>query len=448
MRDGLAWMILTVEGILPEGSLLPGDRRWRLARGCPILASMPRHAAAGERVATMVQQRALEGVRVIDAGQIIAGPFAATLLGEFGADVIKVEQPRIGDAQRGAGGMSPEFAQNSRNKRSVTLDLRQPEGQALFKRLVAVSDVIVENFLPGTMERWNLGYDELAAVNPGIVMLRTSGYGQTGPYRTKYSFDRIAMAFAGLTYLTGFPEHDPVRPGYFIADYGTGVLGAFGVLAALHHRDGPGRGRGQVVDVSLYETIWRMSGGLANEYAATGEVRERLGNVFTGVSPAEQFATADGEYVVVHAGSDRTFERLCETMGQPELAKDPRIAGRGGRVAHMAELHERIRHWIETMTLAEALATLERGGVPASPVNSIAHIFADPQFAARENLVHVDNPILGDMVQPGVTPKLSLSPGTVRKGAPRLGQHCDEIYTCLLDLTPADVQRLRAEGVV
>jgi succinyl-CoA---D-citramalate CoA-transferase len=191
-----------------------------------------------------------------------------------------------------------------------------------------------------------------------------------------------------------------------------------------------------------------MSGALANEYASTGKVRERLGNVFTGVSPAEQFQTADGEYIVVHAGSDRTFERLCETMGEPELAKDPRITGRGGRVAHMAELHERIGRWIQTMTLDEALATLERGGVPASPVNSIAHIFVDPQFAARENLIHVDNPVLGDMVQPGVTPKLSLTPGTVRAGAPRLGQHSDEIYTCLLDLSPAELKRLRSDGVV
>ena len=208
----------------------------------------------------MADPGALDGVRVIDAGQIIAGPFAATILGEFGAEVIKVEQPGIGDASRGAGGMAAEFAQNSRNKRSITLDLRRPEGQRLFKHLVMVSDVVVENFLPGTMERWHLGYEDLAAINPGIVMLRSSGYGQTGPYKHRYSFDRIALAFAGLTHLTGMPDHPPVRPGYFIADYSTGFLGAFGVLAALRHRDGPGKGRGQVVDVSLYETIWRMSG--------------------------------------------------------------------------------------------------------------------------------------------------------------------------------------------
>jgi crotonobetainyl-CoA:carnitine CoA-transferase CaiB-like acyl-CoA transferase len=391
---------------------------------------------------------ALEGVRIIDAGQIIAGPFAATLLGEFGADVIKVEQPGIGDASRGAGGMAPEFAQNSRNKRSITLDLRRPEGQGLFKRLVAVSDVVVENFLPGTMERWNLGYDDLAAVNSGIVMLRTSGYGQTGPYKHRYSFDRIGMAFAGLTYLTGMPDHPPVRPGYFIADYGTGFLGAFGVLAALRHRDGPGNGRGQVVDVSLYETIWRMSGVLANDYASTGKVRERMGNTFTGVSPAEQFETADGQYIVIHAGSDRTFERLCLTMGDADLAKDSRIGGRGGRVKHMDELHRRIRDWVKDLSLVEALEALDAGGVPASPVNTIAHIFGDPQFEDRENLIHVPDPVLGDLVQPGVTPKLSLTPGGVRCGAPVLGQHNREIYCELLNVDFAEYEDLQRAGVI
>ena len=396
----------------------------------------------------MIEPRALAGIRVIDAGQIIAGPFAATLLGEFGADVIKVEQPGIGDAARGAQGNAPEFAQNSRNKRSVTLDLRRSEGQRLFKRLVAVADVVVENFLPGTMERWNLGYEELAAVNRGIVMLRSSGYGQTGPYKNRYSFDRIGMAFGGLTYLTGHPDRPPVRPGYFVADYATGFLGAFGVMTALHYRDGPGAGQGQMVDVSLYETIWRMSGILANQYAATGEVRERMGNTFPGVSPAEQFETADGEYLVVHGGSERTFERLCIAMGEPELAHDPRMTGRGGRVKHMAELHERIAGWVRTMTLADALERLDRGGVPASPVNSIAHIFADPHVAARENLIHVADAMLGDLVQPGITPKLSVTPGSVRGGSPRLGEHNEEIYLELLDVPRGDYEELHAQGVI
>jgi crotonobetainyl-CoA:carnitine CoA-transferase CaiB-like acyl-CoA transferase len=330
----------------------------------------------------------------------------------------------------------------------VTLDLRTPGGQGLFKRLAAISDVVIENFVPGTMERWGLGYDDLAAVNPGIVMLRSSGYGQTGPYRTKYGFDRIGMAFGGLTYVTGYPDAPPVRPGYFVADYGTGFVGAFGVLAALHHRDHEGGGRGQVVDVSLYETIWRMSGTIAAEYAATGAVRERLGNTFQGVSPAEQFQTADGQYIVIHGGQDRVFKRLCVTMEFSELADDPRLQGRDARATHMAELHERIAAWVSRFTLTEALAKLEEGGVPASPVNTAAHIFADPHFAERDNLIRVPDATLGEIVQPGVTPKLSATPGSVRAGAPLLGEHNEEIFLGLLEVPRAEYDALREQGVI
>lgn len=393
------------------------------------------------------RQGALRGVRVIDAGQIIAGPFAATLLGEFGAEVIKVEQPRVGDQGRGGEIPSPEFAQNARNKKSITLDLRRPEGQALFKRLVAVADVVVENFRPGTLERWGLGYEELAAVNPGIVMLRVSGYGQTGPYRHKYSFDRIGMAFGGLTYVTGYPDRPPVRPGFFIADYVAGLWGAFGVLAALHHRDHTD-GRGQMIDVSLYEAVWRLSGPLAANYAAKGIVRERQGNTMPGVVPAEQFETADSRYLVLHAGTDRVFQRLCAVMDRPDLAADPRFARRSERVNHATELHALIGAWVRERTLDEALAALEAGGVPASPVYSIADIFRDPHFAARENLIRVADRVLGEMVQPGVVPKLSHTPGTVDRGAPLLGEHNEEVYLGLLDLSPTAYARLCREGVI
>jgi crotonobetainyl-CoA:carnitine CoA-transferase CaiB-like acyl-CoA transferase len=391
---------------------------------------------------------ALAGLRVIDAGQIIAGPFAATLLGEFGAEVIKVEQPRIGDAARGPDSASPEFLQNSRNKKSVTLDLRRPEGQTLFKRLAAKSDVVVENFLPGTMERWGLGYDDLSAVNPGIVMLRVSGYGQTGPYKHKYSFDRIGMAFGGLTYVTGFPDGPPVRPGYFIADYATGILGAFGVLVAIHERDVIGTGKGQMIDATLYESIWRMSGPLAANYARSGTVRERQGNTFPGVSPADQFETADGQYVVVHAGTDRVFERLAATIGRPELTSDPRFQGRAARAKRMDELHAIIGAWVRTLALAEVLEKLEAGGVPASPVYSIADIFRDPQFAARDNLITVPDSVLGELVEPGVVPRLSRTPGSVRGGAPRLGEHNEEIYRGLLEVPEDEYRRLCDAGVI
>jgi len=393
------------------------------------------------------RQGALSGIRVIDAGQIIAGPFAATLLGEFGAEVIKVEQPRVGDQGRGGESPAPEFAQNARNKKSITLDLHHAAGQAIFKQLVAVADVVVENFRPGTMERWGLGYEALAAVNPGIVMLRVSGYGQTGPYRHKYSFDRIGMAFGGLTYVTGYPDRPPVRPGFFIADYVAGLWGAFGVLTALHHRDHTD-GRGQMIDVSLYEAVWRLSGPLAANYAAKGIVRERQGNTMPGVVPAEQFETADGRYLVLHAGTDRVFQRLCAVMGRPDLAENPRFARRSERVQHADELHALIGAWVKTRTLEQALAALEAGGVPASPVYSVADIFQDPHFAARENLIRVADQALGEMVQPGVVPKLSLTPGTVAHGAPRLGEHNEEVYLGLLDLPRAAYERLCREGVI
>ncbi len=388
---------------------------------------------------------ALAGLRVLDAGQIIAGPFAATLLGEFGAEVIKVEQPRIGDQGRGS---ALEFAQNARGKQSITLDLRRPEGQELFRSLVARSDIVVENFLPGTMERWGLGYDALAAVNPGIVMLRISGYGQTGPYAHKYSFDRIGMAFAGLTYVTGFPDSPPVRPGFFIADYVTGLWGAFGVLAAIHSRDVAGTGRGQMIDMSLYESVWRLSGPLAASYAKHGVRRERQGNTMPGVSPADQFLTADGHYLVLHAGTDRVFARLMETIGRQDLVSDPRFATRTQRNASMDELHAVVGAWIGQKTLAEGLATLEQGGVPASPVNSIADIFADPHFAARENLLRVADQALGELVQPGITPRLSGTPGRVTGGAPLLGEHNDAIYLGLLELPPERYRHLMDTGVI
>jgi crotonobetainyl-CoA:carnitine CoA-transferase CaiB-like acyl-CoA transferase len=391
---------------------------------------------------------ALHGLRVIDAGQIIAAPFAGALLAEFGAEVIKVEQPRVGDQARGPNNDSPEFAQNARAKKSITLDLRHAEGQVLFKRLVAIADVVIENFVPGTMERWNLGYEELSAVNPRIVMLRISGYGQTGPYAHRHSFDRVALAFSGITYVTGYPELPPVRPGFFIADYATGVWGAFGVLAAIHNRDVVGTGKGQLIDLSLYEAIWRFSGPLAANYARSGIQRERQGNTMPGIAPADQFVTKDGKYLVVHGGSDRIFRRLTEAMGRPELASDPRFLTRADRATHMDELHAIIGTWVANLTLAEATKILEMAGVPASTVNAISDIFKDPHFAARENLITVHDQALGEMVQPGIVPKLSRTPGRVAAPAPLLGQHNEEIYLGLLKLPRAEYERLCQEGTI
>lgn len=394
------------------------------------------------------QQSALAGLRVLDCGQIIAAPFAACLLADFGADVIKVEQPGIGDAYRGEKGSSFGWAADDRNKRSVTLDLRRPEGQALLKRLVAVSDVLIENFLPGTMERWGLGYEALAAVNERLIMLRCSGFGQTGPYAQKYSFDRIGLAIGGMTYTTGFPDRPPARPGYFVADYGTGLFGAFAVLMAVYNRDIVGGGRGQMIDVSLYETVWKMSGTIAAQYASGGQIRERNGNTVPGVVPAEQFETRDGRYVVVHAGTDRVFKRLCETIGRPELGGDPRYATPEARRKHQDALHAEIAVWVRGLTQSECLARLDAGGVPGSPVFSIADIFADPHFAARGNIVRVNDPLLGEVAQPGIYPHLSATPGAIRRPAPLLGEANAEVYGGLLGLDAETLHEYTASGVI
>jgi len=404
-------------------------------------------AITGQTTADL-QPGALRGLRVLDCGQIIAAPFAACLLADFGADVIKVEQPGIGDAYRGEQGSSFGWAADDRNKRSITLDLRRPEGQALLKRLVAVSDVVIENFLPGTMERWRLGYDELAAVNERLIMLRCSGFGQTGPYAQKYSFDRIGLAIGGMTYATGFADRPPARPGYFVADYGTGLFGAFAVLTAIYNRDIAQGGRGQMIDVSLYETVWKMSGTVAAQYASSGQIRERNGNTVPGVVPAEQFETADGRYVVVHAGTDRVFSRLCETIGRPELRTDPRFATPAARRQHQDALHAEIAVWVRGLTQAECLGKLDAGGVPGSPVFNIADIFADPHFAARGNIVRVKDPLLGEVAQPGIYPHLSATPGTIRRPAPLLGDANAEIYGGLLGLAPDELAGLRQSGVI
>lgn len=391
---------------------------------------------------------ALAGLRVLDCGQIIAAPFAACLLADFGAEVIKVEQPGVGDAYRGEHGSSFGWAADDRNKRSVTLDLRRPEGQALLKRLVSVSDVLIENFLPGTMERWGLGYEVLAAVNQRLIMLRCSGFGQTGPYAQKYSFDRIGLAIGGMTYATGFADRPPARPGYFVADYGTGLFGAFAVLMAVYNRDLAGSGRGQMIDVSLYETVWKMSGTIAAQYASSGQIRERNGNTVPGVVPAEQFETRDGRYVVVHAGTDRVFKRLCATIGRPELGADPRYATPEARRKHQDALHAEIAEWVSGLTQEDCLSQLDAGGVPGSPVFSIADIFADPHFAARRNIVRVEDPLLGTVAQPGIYPHLSATPGAIQRPAPLLGEANAEVYGGLLGIDASTLGDYATAGVI
>lgn len=385
---------------------------------------------------------ALAGIRVISAGQILAAPFCATLFAEFGAEVIKVEPPGTGEANRG----NLSFEQDNRGQKSVTLDLARGEGRALFRRLTAAADVLIENFRPGTLEAWGLAPDALREENPGLVVVRISGYGQDGPYRDRAGFDRVALAFSGITAVTGYPDRPPVRPGYFIGDYGAGIFAAFGALAALRARDLTGRG--QDVDVALYEAVWRMSGTHAANFGLTGRDRPRSGNYYPGVVPAEQFETADGHYLVINATTQRSFERLCAAIGQPELVADPRFTPRQNLLANHEAIHAILRDWAAGLTLAEAQAELDRHGVPASKVYQVSDIVADDHYAAREQVVTVDSPVFGPILQPGVVPRLTATPGAVPGRAPLLGEHNREVYQGLLGLTDAEIERLAAAGII
>ncbi|MCC7089194.1 MAG: CoA transferase [Chloroflexi bacterium] len=384
----------------------------------------------------------LSGIRVVDAGQILAAPFCSTLLGEFGADVIKVEPPGTGDANRG----SVSFAQDNRGQKSVTLDVTRPEGAALFRRLCDVSDILVENNRPGALEKWGLAPETLRESNPGLVVVRISGYGQTGPYRDRAGFDRVALAFAGITALTGYPGLPPVRPGYFVADYGAGIFAAFGALAALRARELSGRG--QDVDMALYEAVWRMSGTHAANYGLSGKDRERSGNYFPGVVPAEQFETSDGQFLVVNATTQRSFEKLCQAIGQPELVQDPRFTPRKHLLENHAAIHAIVGEWVASRALAECQELLDRFGVPATKVYNTSDIVGDPHFAARQQVISVESTDHGQLLQPGVVPILTETPGQVRGRAPLLGEHNEEVYLGLLGLAEDEYGRLRAAGVL
>jgi succinyl-CoA--D-citramalate CoA-transferase len=389
----------------------------------------------------------LAGLRIIDAGQIIAGPFGPSLLADFGADVIKIENPELADRVL-APTVALGRAVESRNKRSVTLDLRTPQGQELLRRLAAVADVLVENYTPGTMEKWGIGPEQLFAVNPRLVYVRVSGFGQTGPYRRKGGYDRVAMAVAGLLEVTGESQGAPVHPGYMLGDHLAGTFNALGTLIALYWRDALGGGQGQVVDVSLYEPLFRVSHNIAGEYAHSGKVRRRAGNTRTWTVPGEQFRTADNRWALIIAPSDRLFIRLCRAMGRPELAADPRFMETPIRQQHADEVHAEIRAWVAQYTLAEVIRILDDAQVPVGPIYAIDEIFADPHFDAREDVVEIPDPNLGRAAMPGIVPKLSRTPGGLFNAAPRTGDDNDAVYGGLLSLSAAEIAELRASKVI
>jgi crotonobetainyl-CoA:carnitine CoA-transferase CaiB-like acyl-CoA transferase len=392
----------------------------------------------------------LAGVRVIDLGTVLAGPFAATLLADFGAEVIKVELPGRGDTLRQLGpvrdGTSLWFAADARNKRSVTLDLRRPEGRDLLLRLVTVADALVENFIPGTLNGWGLDGETLRQANPRLIVARASGYGQTGPYRKRAGYDRVGVAFGGLWHITGSPDGEPVRPGTSLADYLTGTFGALGLMMALYHRDARG-GAAQEVDASLFESIFRVMEYTAVHYDLEGAVRERSGNAGP-AAPSGAFRSRDGRWVILAVAEDRMYGRLMRTIGRGDLAEESRYLTAPGRAADRGPIEDAIRAWMAERDAAEALAMLEEAAVPAAESTTIAEIFADPHYVARGMIATVEDPALGIVRMQGITPKLSETPGAVRRGAPLLGEHNAAVYGELLGISGEALKRLQQDGVI
>ncbi len=394
----------------------------------------------------------LADIRVLDIATFVAAPFCGTMMAEFGAEVIKIEQPGAGDSLRRFGTMTEAgdtlvWLSEARNKKSVTLDLRTPEGADLFRRLVAQSQVVLENFRPGTLEKWGLGYQALAEINPKLVMLRVSAYGQTGPLRNKPGFARIAHAFSGLAYLSGEPGRPPVVPGSTsLADYMSGLFGAVGVLIALRHAERTGQG--QYVDIGLYESIFRVLDELAPAYARSGFQRERMGPDTVNIVPHSHYETADGAWVALACSNDRMWERLCAAMARPDLASDPRYATLKARDTHRSEVNAIVASWVGGLDAAEVISACEAHDAPVAKLLSIADIFDDPQYAARENLRTIFDPRVGELVLPGPLPRMSRTPPELRTAGPGLGSANDEVLGGLLGLDPDALAGLKRRGVI
>jgi len=394
----------------------------------------------------------LDDIRVIDVSSYISGPFCSVQLGEFGAEVIKIELPGVGDPLRRFGTYTPAgdtlpWLSECRNKKSVTLDLRRPDGARILKELVEKADVLVENFQPGTLEKWGLGWETLSALNPRLIMVRISGYGQTGPYRDRPGFGRIGNAFGGLSFLAGYPDRPPVTPGSAtIPDYMAGIYGAMGVMLALQARHRTGRG--QMIDIGLYEPIFRILDELAPAFQQTGFVRQRMGPGTVNVVPHSHYPTRDGRWIAIACTNDKIFERLAAAMGEPQLAEPASWGVLVHRERDREQVDRHVGEWTARHDRAELLRICEAHQVPCGPVYAIDEIFEDPQYAARGNILEVEDPRVGTLAIPNLVPRLSDTPGSVRWLGPALGEHNAEIYRGLLGMTDADIERLSDAGVI
>ncbi len=394
----------------------------------------------------------LDGLKVIDVSSFLAGPFCSTQLAEFGADVIKLELPKVGDALRRFGSITPNgdslpWLSECRNKKSATLDLRKPEGAELLKALIKDADVLVENFQPGTLEKWGLGWDVLKEVNPKLIMVRISGYGQTGPYSPRPGFGRIGNAFGGLSYLAGYPDRPPVTPGSAtIPDYLAGLYGALGVLLCIQALQKTGRG--QVVDIGLYEPVFRILDEIAPSYHMKGFVRERMGPGTVNVVPHSHYPTKDDKWIAIACTSDKIFERLALAMGVPEFGGDGKWGTITQREAERSVVDEFVGAWSSTLTREQVLSTCESFQVPCGSVYSIDEIFVDPQYAARENIKYMKDAFGQEHAIPNLVPRLTDTPGKIRSLGPALGQHNDEVFRGRLGLSAERIAELVNKGVI
>ena len=403
----------------------------------------------------LLSKQALAGIKVIELGQLIAGPFAAKTLADFGADVIKIEPPGEGDPLRKwrllHNGTSVWWQVQSRNKKSVTLDLRQAEGREIVKRLIAEADVLIENFKPGTLEKWGMDYASLSAANPALIMLRVSGYGQTGPYKDKPGFGVVAEAMGGLRHLTGEPGRVPVRVGVSIGDTLASLHGVIGVLLALNHRNNTKsaaapKGMGQVVDVALYESVFNVMESLLPEYSAFGVVREPAGSALPGIAPSNAYACSDGQ-VLIAGNGDSIFRRLMTAIGREDLGDDPELATNPGRVARVVEIDAAIAAFTGSRTVAAVLAMLNAADVPGGRIYTVKDIFEDPHYRARDMIVSVTTADGLTVETPGVVPKLSATPGRIMRCAPTLGEDTEAVLN-EIGVTPEQLAQLRARGVL
>lgn len=392
----------------------------------------------------------LAGIRVIELGTLIAAPFASRMLAEFGAEVIKVETPDEGDPLRKwrkiHNGTSLWWYLQARNKKSIAINLKSSEGQDIIRRLVTDADVLIENFRPGTLEKWNLGWEQLSALNPKLTMVRISGFGQTGPYREKPGFGAIGEAVGGVRYTTGDPDHPPARVGISLGDSLASLHAVIGALMSILSVK-TGNGRGQVVDVSLFESVFNVMESLIPEYDVFGHVRQRTGGSMPGISPSNTYPTKDGGYVVIAGNGDSIFQRLMGAMGRDDLASDAKLKSNDGRVAHNDMLDQAISAWTSSLDATEALRVLDAADVPSSRIYTAADIVADPHYLARDMILDADLPDGTAMKMPGITPKLSETPGEVRWLGPTLGQHTHEVLE-KLGIGSEEIQRLTAIGAI